>query len=174
MAAEHAQEQGTLTRRGFLGWALGLGSAVVAALAGVPLIGTLIGQPPAAKQSGFVEVGPIKDLAEGEPVGMTFVVETQDAYDFSLLPHSVWVVKNGSAVTVFSPVCTHLGCQVAWNGTRQEFVCPCHNSVFKNDGTVVSGPAPRSLDTLPSEVKDGVLSVEWVNYVPGTSVKKSV
>ena len=92
-----------------------------------------------------------------------------------MLPHNVWVVKGtGGEITAFSPVCTHLGCQVFWDKGRQQFVCPCHNSVFAKDGTVVSGPAPRGLDALPSKVKDGVLSVQWVDYVPGTSAKTPV
>ena len=165
----------TMTRRGFLGWALGMGTGVIALVAGVPIVGVLVGQPRAAAQAGFVEVGPVKDLPVGEPVGLTFVAETQDAFEHSLLPHNVWAVKGADgSITVFSPVCTHLGCQVFWDKTRSQFVCPCHNSIFTKDGALVSGPAPRGLDTLPSTVKGGVLSVKWVDYVPGLSVRTTM
>jgi menaquinol-cytochrome c reductase iron-sulfur subunit len=165
----------TVTRRGFLGWVFGVGAAIVALVAGVPAIGALVGQPPPAKPAGFVVVGPVDSLQTGEPVGLTLVSETQDAFEYSLLPHNVWAVKNaGGTVAVFSPVCTHLGCQVFWDAGRQQFVCPCHNSVFSKDGAYVSGPAPRGLDVLPSTVKDGVLSVQWVDYVPGLAVKTPV
>jgi len=175
MAAQEPQVETTVTRRGFVGWALGVGGGIVALVAGVPMIGALVGQPPPAKQAGFVDVGPVKDLPTGEPVGLTFVAEAPDAFEYSLLPHNVWVVKDEDGeVTVFSPVCTHLGCQVFWDKNRQQFVCPCHNSVFTEDGAVVSGPAPRGLDTLPSKVKDGALSVQWVDYVPGVSAKTPV
>jgi nitrite reductase/ring-hydroxylating ferredoxin subunit len=33
--------------------------------------------------------------------------------------------------------------------------CPCHGSVYAADGRVLSGPAPRSLDTLPMQVQGG-------------------
>lgn len=175
MCAEDSRAGATVTRRGFLEWTLGLGAGVVALVAGVPVIGALVGQPPAATRAGFVDVGPVKDIPAGEPVGLTFVAETQDAFEHALLPHSIWAMKAADgSITVFSPVCTHLGCQVFWDKTRQQFVCPCHNSIFTKDGAVVSGPAPRGLDTLPSKVKDGVLSVQWVDYVPGVSVKTPV
>jgi menaquinol-cytochrome c reductase iron-sulfur subunit len=139
------------------------------------MIGALAGQPPPAKQAGFIDIGPVKDLPTGEPVGLTFVAETQDAFEHSLLPHNVWAMKSSSGeVVVFSPVCTHLGCQVFWDKGRQQFVCPCHNSVFSKTGALVSGPALRGLDSLPSKVKDGVLSVQWMDFVPGVAAKTPV
>lgn len=175
MAAEDLRDGSDVTRRGFVGWVLGLGAGIVGLVAGVPMIGALVGQPPPAEPTGFVDVGPVTDLPIGEPTGLTFVGETQDAFERSLLPHNVWVVKGaGGEITAFSPVCTHLGCQVFWDKGRQQFVCPCHNSVFAKDGTVVSGPAPRGLDTLPSKVEDGVLSVQWVDYAPGITAKTPV
>lgn len=175
MTGEEPHGEGRVTRRGFLGWVFGAGAGIVALVAGVPVIGAIVGQPPSAKPAGFVEVGPVSALPTGEPTGLTFVSQTQDAYEYSLLPHNVWAVKDDDGtVTVFSPVCTHLGCQVFWDAGRQQFVCPCHNSVFSKEGAYVSGPAPRGLDVLPSTVKDGVLSVQWMDYVPGLAVKTPV
>jgi Rieske Fe-S protein len=175
MATSELRSGSGVTRRGFVKWVFGLGAGVVGLVAGVPMIGALVGRPPSAKLAGFVEVGPISDLPAGEPTGMTFVAETQDAFEHSLLPHNVWVIKGtGQEVTVLSPVCTHLGCQVFWDKGRGRFVCPCHNSIFAKDGALVSGPALRGLDSLPSKVKDGVLSVQWVDFVPGTTAKTAV
>jgi menaquinol-cytochrome c reductase iron-sulfur subunit len=159
-----------------MGWALGFGAAVVALVAGVPQVGAVLATPRTAAPNAFAEVGPIADLPVGEPVGLTFVAESTDAFNVGLLPHNIWVVKDAAGgVTVFSPVCTHLGCQVFWDGGTQHFVCPCHNSIFASNGTVVSGPAPRPLDTLPSKVsKDGVLSVRWTDFTPGTAVKTAM
>jgi menaquinol-cytochrome c reductase iron-sulfur subunit len=175
MAAQDSSGDGALSRRGFIGWALGIGAALVAIVAGVPQVAALIAIPARAKPQGFVDVAKVSDLPAGKPTALGFTSETADAYNMTLLPHNVWAVKTSdTAVAVFSPVCTHLGCQVGWDPASQRFVCPCHNSIFTQDGAVVSGPAPRALDQLPSKVKDGVLSVQWVDYTPGIPAKQAM
>jgi menaquinol-cytochrome c reductase iron-sulfur subunit len=175
MADQERSGESTVTRRGFFGWALGLGAGIVALVAGVPQVWALLAATRSTVPNQFVDVGKVDDLPAGEPTGLTFVAESSDAYNVSQLPHNVWAVKDASdTVTVFSPVCTHLGCQVAWNADAQRFVCPCHNSIFTTDGKVVSGPAPRPLDTLPTKVKDGTLSVQWVDFTPGLMTKTPV
>lgn len=57
--------------------------------------------------------------------------------------------KSETEFLALSPVCTHLGCTV-----RKEpsvFRCPCHGSTYALDGTVVRGPAERSLTTYKTE-----------------------
>ena len=60
---------------------------------------------------------------------------------------------------VLSPVCPHMGCEVEWHGAQKQFHCPCHGSVFAMNGERISGPAPRGLDYLRSEVRKGHLMV---------------
>ena len=47
-----------------------------------------------------------------------------------------------------SAVCTHLGCDVAWNKAEQTWDCPCHGSRFSPDGKVINGPAVTDLRRL--------------------------
>lgn len=56
--------------------------------------------------------------------------------------------------------CTHLGCNVPWDQTANAFVCPCHNSQFSSDGSLLSPPAPRPLDLFPVSIEDGVVKVD--------------
>jgi glycine/D-amino acid oxidase-like deaminating enzyme/nitrite reductase/ring-hydroxylating ferredoxin subunit len=47
-----------------------------------------------------------------------------------------------------SPVCTHMKCDVAWNGAERTWDCPCHGSRFAPDGHVLNGPASEPLERI--------------------------
>ena len=59
---------------------------------------------------------------------------------------SVAVFRDAGGVWAISTVCTHLGCIVKQEGSG--FACPCHGSLFKLDGAVTKGPAPKALPWL--------------------------
>lgn len=57
------------------------------------------------------------------------------------------------AYYAINPECTHKKCQVAYKAGLRGLACKCHKSAFKLDGTVVSGPAPRALQTFPAQLR---------------------
>jgi menaquinol-cytochrome c reductase iron-sulfur subunit len=71
---------------------------------------------------------------------------------------TAWVVKGANnQITAFGPQCTHLGCAYHWDDAKDQFLCPCHNSIFSVDGKVVSGPAPRPLDRYETKLNGNKL-----------------
>jgi len=166
---EQSSEATDTPRRRFLQTAVGILSGIVALFFAGPMVATLIGPMYRRQKAGFAPVGRIDALPEGQPVNLSFQFENIDAYMRQMALHDVWVIKHSATdVTVFSPICTHLGCRFNWDAQAQQFRCPCHGSVFALDGEVLAGPAPRPLDTLPHRIDNGELLVEWQRFAPGT------
>lgn len=76
-----------------------------------------------------------------------------------LVGNEVVLANQDGKIHAFSTVCTHLGCKVSWNDSRQAFICPCHNGIFDASGKVVAGPPPRPLDEFAVEIKAGNIYV---------------
>jgi len=78
----------------------------------------------------------------------------------------LFVVRDEDDFHVISSVCTHLGCTVQWRQDERRFDCPCHGSRFREDGTVISGPAPRPLEWYAVALSpDGYLEVDTAEQV---------
>lgn len=54
--------------------------------------------------------------------------------------------NDGGTVKCASAVCSHMGCTVDWNRDEKTFDCPCHGSRYKNDFSVLNGPAEEPLE----------------------------
>jgi menaquinol-cytochrome c reductase iron-sulfur subunit len=135
------------SRRGVLAGAIyGLVGSIGAAL-GIPALRYLFAPPRAAGNADWADAGDISDLEGGSPRELTFRRIRRDAWKVYSATANAWVVKSRSGeITAFDPICTHLGCAYRWEGSRHEFVCPCHGSRFTLEGKVLEGPATRDLD----------------------------
>ncbi|MEZ4411355.1 MAG: ubiquinol-cytochrome c reductase iron-sulfur subunit [Gemmatimonadales bacterium] len=164
------------SRRRFLIRVAGALAAIEGMILAVPLVGTAIG--PSFRKlrlTAFAKVGPVATLPVGQPTEVTFNDVTADAYlSNDAMRHAWAVAKPGGTVTVFSPICPHLGCRYDWDAADHRFACPCHGSQFALDGTVLAGPAPRPLDPLPSEIRDGTLFVRWELFKSGIPTREEV
>lgn len=58
--------------------------------------------------------------------------------------------ETDGTLHVCTAICPHFGCVVAWNSAERTWDCPCHGSRFKEDGTVIAGPAESDLESLDS------------------------
>jgi len=85
------------------------------------------------------------------PVGSAALVQS------SATP--VLVVHSAdTAFAAFIATCTHEACTIT-GFANNRFVCPCHGSQFDTGGSVVSGPAVRSLSKLNVQLSGNTLTV---------------
>jgi len=69
--------------------------------------------------------------------------------------------------------CTHLGCNVPWDQEKNTFVCPCHNSQFTEDGSLINPPAPRPLDLFPVTIEAGEVKVDTARPISRQTIDPS-
>ena len=152
------------SRRSFLGGLLGLGSAFVGALLSVPLIRfalfPLLRHTTELKSSPVGEVSEFSSLTE--PVMRTIQIGQVDGWRKTISEKAVYVTKDSHGqLRVLTSICPHLGCTVPWNNQKKQFICPCHGATYAADGTRVSGPSRRGMDTLKTSIQNGQLQVRF-------------
>jgi Rieske Fe-S protein len=125
------------------------------------LLGAFALGPPAAATTGrWVRAGSTADLKPDEPVARILSVSRVDGWYRERSRETVFLVWDGQdTIRALSATCTHLGCQVQWDGEGKKFKCPCHGGVYAADGTVVSGPPPRPLGTIEARIDPGDATV---------------
>ena len=163
------------TRRSFLTVALGactgcaaLAPAIAAILS--PLEGGIV-----KLGEGLLDLGPLDGFEKGVPRKVAIRAARTDAYlkESERALGSVLVVRQGDTVTVLAAQCPHAGCDVGMNA-KGRLACPCHESAFELDGSVTGGPAPRALDKLETQVKDGHVLVRFERFQVGIPEKRAL
>lgn len=126
----------------------------------------------------FLPVARLADVnPNGTPLRATVIDDMVDVWTFSPREPigSVFLVREGDGVKAFNTTCPHAGCAVELGENAEGemlFKCPCHNSAFHLDGSMVQpSPSPRTMDELQTEVRNGEVWVQFVNYYPGKAEK---
>lgn len=175
MDAGNRPQKKEISRQEFMKLSVAALATLSGVVMGIPLLSSLIGPALQKTQQHFAKIAQVSAINTGTPEDLNFAYVTEDAYIKSTDLHNVWVLKNSDTdVTVFSPICPHLGCRYTWQSDSEHFVCPCHGSVFSKDGKVLGGPAPRPLDTLPTKIENGDLYVEWEMFKEGIPQKEAI
>ncbi len=162
-----------ISRRGFLKVSGGM-----AASAGVLATGLGTAQAAAPAEVGRAtlpyptkEIGKARALKVNTPMSFTYPDAASPCIAVKMgnpVPSGVGPDKD---VVAYSVLCTHMGCQVAYEEATKTFKCPCHFSTFdaEQTGQMVTGQATENLPqiTLDYNPKDDTIraiAVEGLIY----------
>lgn len=138
-----------ITRRDFLKLVKGTGIAICAGAVAAPVVSYFYPTD--------LEIYPTEPTLVCEqdelPVGSSCTVP------FGRYP--AIVVNTTDGLKAYSAACTHFACTVKWNSSSGELECPCHEGYFNvEDGSVISGPPPKPLLKLETEITEGKIYVK--------------
>ena len=116
---------------------------------------------------------------DGVPRKFTVRSDREDAWNThrQVPVGAVYLRRTEEGVVAHNVVCPHAGCFVGLAPDGSGFRCPCHKSSFALDGEVndPSSPAPRAMDRLDVEVRNGdEVWVRFQNFRPGQEEKTPV
>lgn len=82
-------------------------------------------------------------------------------FKFGASPGILINTKEGE-LRAFNAVCTHLTCNVVFEGDTESLICPCHNGRFDLSGNVISGPPPLPLESFEVEISGDEIFVKKI------------
>jgi menaquinol-cytochrome c reductase iron-sulfur subunit len=164
-------------RRSFLAGLLAAGSATVGALLAIPLVRFTL-HPVLARttEKSWSDIGKVDEFQNLDaPIKKLVTIEQRDGWRRTVTEKPVYVSKDAQGqLVVLSAVCTHLGCTVPFVEKEKRFICPCHLGNFAPDGTLLSGPPPRSMDRLETKIEDGILKTQYQFFRQLTHTKEEL
>ena len=127
-----------------------------AALVAIPVVGYVVAPFFKKQKNQWISLGGISQFPVGETRLAVYQNPVKNSWDGYVADVPCWVRRvKESSFQVFAINCTHLGCPVQWFPESALFMCPCHGSVFYQDGKHAAGPAPRRLYEYQVRVVDG-------------------
>jgi menaquinol-cytochrome c reductase iron-sulfur subunit len=162
-----------------LGFLQAFGAILAAAFASLPaaLAGAAALLDPLRREAHEASLVRVSSLAalplDAPPKRVRVVSERVDAWThYAETPiGAVFLRWDGDRLQAFNVVCPHAGCSVNLASGGTHFACPCHRSRFALDGAREEGPAPRGLDELEVEIRDGDVWVRFQDFRPGIEEK---
>ena len=136
---EQTPRDGWITRRAALVAGLGL----AAGAAGGAILGRATESQLSAStgpiepvRGRWIDVAAMSDLTEGQ--GKLMTAGSVRAFVF----------RKGDTVSAVSSICTHLPCELWWDGGNSHLACPCHPVSFQRDGRPSEGYALPALNQV--------------------------
>ncbi len=136
------------SRRQFLNRILNTGVAAITAYVVYPVIRFLIPPPVALDEQSRVVVASVGELKPNSAKFFRFLDKP-----------AVLVRLQSGEYEALSAKCTHLGCTVDFDRTKDFFFCNCHGSQFDINGKVLKGPATKPLPQYLVSVADNNIYV---------------
>ena len=122
---------------------------------------------------GFVKVTTLDAIpADGSPAKFSVVTDKVDAWNrfTNVSIGAVYLRLVDGVPKALHTACPHLGCFVDYRSSNNDFFCPCHNSNFKLDGSIVAGVSPRAMDSIEIRIRNETeVWVKFQNFQPGHS-----
>lgn len=101
------------------------------------------------------------------PSNVDFTLDLSSPANAKLLNNGGYLVTNGVIVAktingdyvAVSASCTHEGTTVQYQSSNNRFHCPNHGANFDTNGSVINGPATRSLHEYNTSLSGNTLRV---------------
>lgn len=108
------------------------------------------------EEGEFVKVGTVDEFND-VPKEVPFTKPVKDGWYETEEKLTAWIMKDENGdILALSPICTHLGCTVNWEGGGNEnrFFCPCHFGLYyKNGLNVPNTPPPEPLQKYEVKIE---------------------
>ena len=157
---KHPIEPESPGRRRFMFGVVGLTTAGIGAVIGVPVIAFLISPLTQKPSQQWRDVGPVDNFPAGSMTEVKLENAATVPWDGTTAQQGVWLRRiDETQFQAFEINCTHLGCPVHWIDTARLFLCPCHGGVFYEDGSVAAPPPARPLVQHQVRIVDGHVQV---------------